>query len=92
MLRAAKKQCQTFINTIGQQAEAIKAAAVIMQDMRAKFIAADPDITGTPLDGKTAQASAWIDSVVAAADSVVATAFVNAIVPTHRNHALDEEG
>jgi len=89
---ADKKKCQTLINIIGQQAQAVQTAAVIMQEMRAKFIAHDPDTTGTPLEGKVTQASAWIDSVVAAADSVVATAFINAIVPTHRNHALDEEG
>ena len=88
---ADTKKCQTLINTIGEQAKVIKAASIVMADMKARFLEVNPDTTGTPLDGQLATIAAWLASVATVANDPVAAAFISHIVPTHRNHALDEE-
>ena len=89
MAIADTKKCQTMINIVGQQAQVIRAAVTKMKAVRTKFVQINPDTTGTPLEGTTAAVSNWIDTVEATANDAVATGLISAIVPTHRNKALE---
>ena len=89
-----KKKCQTMINIMGQQALIVRAAIDVMKQVRTAFTTIDPDTTGTPLDGKVALVNTALNDLDAAAnenaDGAVWDAMIAAIVPTHRNHALEE--
>lgn len=89
-----KKKCQTMINIMGQQAIVIRAAVDVMKQVRTAFLTVDPNTAGTPLQGKVQQVNAALNDVDDAANtgtnSAVWDAMIAAIVPTHRNKALEE--
>ena len=87
---ADTKKCQTLINVIGQEAQAIQIAVAAIKAMRTKFQANDPDVTGTALEGNIAAANTWIDQLDTVANAAVANGFIANISPTHRNTALED--
>ena len=82
------KKCQTLINACAQEAQRIKVAATRLEAIRALYVAASPDPTGTALDGNVPAVSAWIDAVRATADGAVPDGMIAARVPSHRGEAL----
>lgn len=87
---ADTKKAQTLINICGEQALAIRAAVATLKMCRTLYIAAGVDPTGTPLDGHVTQVSAAIDTLDTAINSAIWTGMIAAIVPSHRNQALEE--
>ena len=90
-----KKKCQTMINIMGQQARVIRAAIEVMKAVRTAFTTIGPDTTGTPLEGNVQLVNAALNgldtTVNEGANGAVWDAMIAAIVPTHRNKALEEE-
>lgn len=82
------KKAQTLINAAAEAAEEIQAASLRLDAIRALYVAAGVDPTGTPLDGNVSAVSAWISSVSSVAFSAVATQMIDAKVDTHRGEAL----
>ena len=101
---ADTKKCQTLINLVANavddlraQITALEAIATRLERVRQLYTEQAVNPAGTPLDGKIAQVSTWINSVRAViaqvqtvADSPVATAFLANYVPGHRNMAFGE--
>ena len=90
-----KKKCQTMINIMGQQALSIRAAIGVMKAVRTAFTTIDPDTTGTPLEGNVQLVNTALNDLDATVNEgvngAVWDAMIAAIVPTHRNKALEEE-
>ena len=88
------KKCQTMINIMGQQITIVRSAIDAMKAIRATFQAVNPDTTGTPLDGNVALVNAALNALDSAVNegtnNTVWNAMIAAIVPTHRNKALEE--
>ena len=91
---ADTKKCQTMITICGQQILVVRAAIDTMKAVRAVFTTINPDPTGTPLEGNVALVNAALNAldgaVNAGANNAVWDAMIAAIVPTHRNKALEE--
>ena len=82
------KKAQTLINRAAADAQLIKDAADRLDALRTLYTSHNVDPTGTPLQGKVAAVSAWIDAVRAVADAAVANQLLAAVVPSHRGEAL----
>jgi len=86
---ADTKRVQTMVNIVGQQMLLIRAAMARIEAVKAAFTTANPDVTGTPLDGNVATVNSAIVALKAEVDGAVWTQMIAAIVPTHRNTALE---
>lgn len=81
---ADTKKVQTLINRMadaieaGREAEAIKDA----------YAAANPDVTGTPLEGNLPAVNIWLTNFIAVLNDPVAQSFIDERVPTHTGDAL----
>ena len=66
-----------------------------MKQIRAIFLAINPDTTGTPLEGNVQIVNTALNAldttINEGVNGVVWDAMIAAIVPTHRNHALEED-
>ena len=85
---ADAKKVQTLLNLAADAAEAIRLQRDILETVRALYVTANPNITGTPLEGNLAAISTWLDDVKAVADDPVVDGLIAARVPTHRGKAL----
>ncbi len=87
------KKVQTLVNVAGQTVERMRTDMAILLAVRVAFQAANPDVTGTPLEGNLALVNAAIDALDAALNSpphqAVWDGMIAAIVPTHLNDALE---
>lgn len=81
---ADTKKVQSAINRVAS-------ILVKMEDVVAikdAFIAADPDVTGTPLAGNKALVNQLLLDIQALTESAVAVGVKAAVVPSHRGEAL----
>ena len=78
------KKVQTLINEAARAIEAARLISVV----RAKYNAATPSITGTPLQGNGAAINTWLDSIEAILADPMADLFVASKVDSHRGEAL----
>lgn len=83
------KKVQTMINIAGQQAQIVRDAVTKIAQVRAVFNTINPDVTGTPLEGNLVALGNAFTALETAANSAVWTGMINAMVPSHRNAALD---
>ncbi len=89
MAQATTKQVQTLVNRAGKKAASIRADIADLKALRAKFMAANPPVTGTPLAGGVAAAlSSGIDTLDTEISKAVWTGLIAAIVPSHSEDAL----
>ena len=88
MAIADKKKVQTAINRVGEAVLAMRAADADISEVITLFVAADPDVRGTVLDGKVATLNAAIASLRVELNSAVFDALIAAMVPSHRGEAL----
>ncbi len=84
-----RKKVQTMVNICGQQMVIIRAAMARIEAVKAAYQTASPDPTGTPLEGKVATVNQAITDLATEAGKAVWTQMIAAIVPTHRNKALE---
>ncbi len=84
-----RKKVQTMVNICGQQVVIIRTAMARIEAVKVAYQTASPDPTGTPLEGKVAQVNQAITDLKAQVDNAVWTQMIAAIVPTHRNKALE---
>ena len=84
-----KKKVQTMINIMAEQALEIRASVDKMKAVRVAFQAHSPDVTGTPLDGQVVALNTALNDLETEINSVVWDGVIAAIVPTHKNNALD---
>lgn len=83
-MAADTKKVQTLINRMGKAILAGRDAEAI----RDAYIAANPDITGTPLEGNIAAINSWLTNFIAVLNDPVAQTFIDNSVPSHRGKAL----
>lgn len=86
---ADTKKVQTMVNIAGQQMEIIRAAVTTIETVKTAFQTHNPDVTGTPLEGNVAALNAALVALRTEVDKVVWSGLIAAIVPSHRNKALD---
>lgn len=86
---ADKKKVQTMINKMGQNAQIIRDAIADMKAVRTAFQTHNPDVTGTPLDGNVTAVNNALNVLDTEINKAVWTGMIAAIVPSHRNKALD---
>lgn len=86
---ADTKKVQTMVNICAQQMEAIRAAVARIVQVRDVFTTVNPDVTGTALEGNVATVNQAINDLKAETDKAVWTQLIAAIVPSHRNKALE---
>ena len=82
------KKVQTIINVCGEQMQIIRDALAVIQAMNTLFQSANPNVSGTPLQGNVAALGSALASLQAEADSPIWTGLINAVVRSHRNQAL----
>ena len=85
---ADTKKVQTMVNIVGLKAEQIRLAVTQMKAVRTAFNAANPDVSGTPLEGNLAAISNAIDALDSEIYGVVWDGLIDAIVDSHRGEAL----
>ncbi len=84
-----RKKVQTMVNICGQEAIKMRVSMDRIMAVRTAFTTANPDVTGTPLEGKVATVDQAITDLKMQVDGAVWTQMIAAIVPTHRNKALE---
>ncbi len=89
MALSDKKKVQTMVNIVGQAVQEMRDGMTTILAIRVKFNEINPDVTGTPLDGNLAAVNAAINSLDAELGGPVWDGMIAAIVPSHRNKALD---
>ncbi len=82
------KKVASAINHVGQAALDIRAAVAKMNAIIVKFQAANPSVTGTPLEGNKAAMLTAITNLATEINKPVWDALVAAIEPSHRGEAL----
>lgn len=90
MAIADTKKCQTLINLCAAECQRLQEIHTRLVAYRAAYLIQGVDPTGTPLEGKAALVSMWIDEIGVVANNAVANGLIAAAVPTHRNKALGE--
>jgi hypothetical protein len=83
------KKVQTMINVAADQMEIIRSAVDTVVAIRTAFQAHNPDVTGTPLEGKVATLNAALNDLQGEADEEIWTELIAARVPSHRGVALE---
>ena len=83
-----KKKVQTFINVLGQQTQIMRNALAKIEVTQTLFEEANPDVTGTPLQGNLGIINGAIPALSVQINKSIWTDMINAIVPSHRNKAL----
>ena len=83
-----KKKVQTLINRAGDAMVEVRAALVVINDYKDRFVAANPDVTGTALEGNVAALNSALTALTAEVDKPIWTALIDAKVPSHRGEAL----
>ena len=78
------KKVQTLIN----EAASIIETARTITALRARYAAANPSITNTPLQGNGAAINQWLDDLETLLADPVADLFVASKVASHRGKAL----
>lgn len=82
------KKVQTMINIVAEQITIIRNAMSTIQDVKSKFQTANPDVTGTPLDGKVSSVNTAISDLQTETDKSIWTEIIDAYISTHRGQAL----
>jgi len=85
---ADTKKVQTMINVAADQLTVIRAALDTLQAVKDRFVAADPDVTGTPLEGNVAALNSALADLQAEGDRQIWSDLIAAKVPSHRGEAL----
>lgn len=85
---ADKKKVQTLINAIANNIETMRDAMQNIKDVRSLYTTANPDVTGTPLEGNLTTINNAINSLDTELQSVVWNGMINAKVPSHRGETL----
>ena len=89
MALSDKKKVQTMINIAGQQMQIILDAVTTIETMKTAFTTINPDVTGTPMEGNKTALNNALTSLRTEVDGAVWAGLIGAIVPSHRNKALD---
>ncbi len=83
------KKVATMVNIVGQEALVMRDAMTRIMAVRTKFQVVNPDVQGTPLEGNLSAVNAAIDALSADLSGPVWDGMIAAIVPSHKNTALD---
>lgn len=81
---ADSKKIQTLINEMASVVETVRSA----QTIKDKYVAANPNVTATPLAGKTAAVNTWLTALLAIGNDPIAQAFLDNKIESHRGKAL----
>ena len=82
MAIADNKKCQAFINRVGREVAAMRAGMVRINAIKAKFVASNPSVAGTPLQGNVAAANTAITNLDTALGAAAFTGMINAVIST----------
>jgi hypothetical protein len=87
---ADSKKVQTMINVAADEVTTIREALVRLQAIKIKFQTANPDVSGTPLEGNVTALNNALTDLQTEADRTIWTQLIAARVPSHRGKALEE--
>ena len=82
------KKVQTMINVVGDELSIIKAAVARLENIRARFAAANPSTAGTVLQGNKVILNTALTALVTAVGNPVWDAVINAKIDSHEGRAL----
>lgn len=85
---ADTKKVQTMINRTALAMQKVREGVSEMEEVKALFQTANPDVTGTPLDGNITAVNTALTSLKAESDKDIWSTMIAAIVPSHRGEAL----
>lgn len=83
------KKCQSLINAAAVQAQKIRDAVNALKAIRTAFQAANPDVTGTVLQGNTTALSNSINVIDTEITKAVWDTLIGGYVASHTGKALD---
>lgn len=86
------KKVQTMINLCADGIIEVRSGISKMLSVRAAFQAHNPSVVGTPLEGNVNtlnNALNALNTLVNTTDSAIWNAVIEAVVPTHKNKALE---
>jgi len=89
---ADSKKVQSMVNIAAEQGEIIRAAIQKLKDTKAVFVAVNPDVTGTPLEGQVGNLNNVIndlDTLINVTDKAIWDGLIAAKVPSHEGKALE---
>ena len=89
MAVADTKKVQTMVNVAGQQLEIIRGAVTTIETVKTTFQTVNPSVIGTPLEGNVTALNAALLALRTEVDKAVWAGLIAAIVPSHRNKALE---
>ncbi len=81
---ADTKKVQTLINRMADVVEVGRSAETIKD----AYVAANPDVTGTPLEGNVAAVNTWLTDFMTILNDPIAQGLIDARVPSHKGDAL----
>lgn len=87
---ADSKKVQTMINVAADELTTIREALGRLQVIKTKFQTANPDVSGTPLEGNVTALNNALTDLQTEADRTIWTQLIAARVPSHRGKALEE--
>ncbi len=85
---ADTKKVQTLINRTADAMIDVREAVAVINDYKARFVAASPDVTETPLEGNVAALNTALIALTTQADKPIWTQLIAAKVGSHRSEAL----
>ncbi len=85
---ADTKKVQTLVNRVADSLILVRQAITDIETVKVLFTTANPDITGTPLEGNVASLNDALGLLKTEIDKGIWTALINARVPSHRGEAL----
>lgn len=86
----ASKQNQTFVNLFTREFNDIQKASDNLAALKVKYLAKNPDSTGSILDGNVPAMNTAINDVKNALTNPVIATIAAGFVPTHQEVALDD--
>lgn len=84
----AQKKVADLVNSAAVAATTIRTQVAALKTLRTLFLAANPSVTGTPLQGNLTALSNSIDALDTQASLAVWTTMINAYVPSHQGNSL----
>lgn len=82
------KKVQTFINRLANSVQEMRDQMVKINNMKQKFVTANPDVSGTPLDGNVIALNNNLSQLETELSRGIWTTLINAKQPSHRGEAL----
>jgi len=85
---ADTKKVQTMINRTAWAMQQVREGVAEIEAVKNLFQTANPDVTGTPLEGNVTAINAAFTALQTESDKAIWGAMIDAVVPSHKGGAL----